>query len=290
VSFEEFEQTAWTDHGDQTEAVAQRLRDSLHRVIEADQVAPYAGLIAHVFGEHLGEWDAGITLLHALRDRPAGHANTQTLAMLARQEATLRHAAGDAPPFDALGNDDRIAALASAASMLAARADWARAIGSFEQALAGASVGLARSSPANRALAVVGNNLAAALEEKSDRSAEHTRAMLVAARTGLSYWRIAGTWLEEERAQYRLARSCLQAGNAGGAVQAALDCIAVCEANEAPAFERFFGHAVLALAQGAAGNTAVFERSRQAARHWVEQVPQDERAWCDAELAELEAN
>ncbi len=289
MSFEDFVHAAWADHGDQTEAVAQRLRDSLHRVIDADQVAPYAGLIAHVFGEHLGEWDAGITLLHALRDRPAGHANPQTLAVLARQEATLRHAAGDSPPFDGMGIDDRIAALASAASMLAARTDWARAIVSFEQALAGAADGLAHTSAANRALAVAGNNLAAALEEKNDRSAEHTRAMLVAARTGLTYWRIAGTWLEEERAGYRLARSCLQAGEPAAAVQAALDCIAVCEANEAPAFERFFGHAVLALARRAAGDVAAFEKSRQAARHWLAQVPQDERAWCDADLAELDA-
>ena len=288
MSFEEFVQAAWADHADQTEAVAQRLRDSLHHVTEADQVAPYAGLIAHVFGEHLGEWDAGITLLHALRDRPAGHASAQTLAVLARQEATLRHAAGDSPPFDGLDNDDRIAALASAASMLAGRADWARAIASFEQALTGAADGLARSSPANRALAVAGNNLAAALEEKRDRNAEHIRAMLVAARAGLSYWRIAGGWLEEERAGYRLARSCLQASEPAAAVQAALNCLAVCEANDAPAFERFFGHAALALAQRAAGDVAAFEASRQAARHWLEQVPQDERAWCDADLAELE--
>ncbi len=289
MSFEDFVQSAWADHGDQTEAVAKRLRDSLHHVIEADQVTPYAGLIAHVFGEHLGEWDAGITLLHALRDRPAGHADAQTLAVLARQEATLRHAAGDAPPFDARSSDDRIAALASAASMLAARTDWARAIGSFEQALAGAADGLARTSPANRALAVAGNNLAAALEEKRDRSAEHSRAMLVAARAGLTYWRIAGTWLEEERAQYRLARSCLQAGEPAAAVQAALNCIAVCEANEAPAFERFFGHAVLALAQRAAGDVDAFETSRQTAHHWLAQVTLDERTWCDGDLAELDA-
>lgn len=288
MSFEEFVQAAWADHADQTEAVAQRLRDSLHHVSEADQVAPYAGLIAHVFGEHLGGWDAGITLLHALRDRPAGHASAQTLAVLARQEATLRHAAGDSPPFDGLDNDDRIAALASAASMLAGRADWARAIASFEQALTGAADGLAHSSPANRALAVAGNNLAAALEEKRDRNAEHIRAMLVAARAGLSYWRIAGGWLEEERAGYRLARSCLQASEPAAAVQAALNCLAVCDANDAPAFERFFGHAALALAQRAAGDVAAFETSRQAARHWLEQVPQDERAWCDADLAELE--
>ena len=288
MSFEEFVQAAWADHADQTEAVAQRLRDSLHQVTEADQVAPYAGLIAHVFGEHLGGWDAGITLLHALRDRPAGHASALTLAVLARQEATLRHAAGDSPPFDGLVNDDRIAALASAASMLAGRADWARAIASFEQALTGAADGLARSSPANRALAVAGNNLAAALEEKRDRNAEHIRAMLVAARAGLRYWRIAGGWLEEERAGYRLARSCLHASEPAAAVQAALNCLAVCDANDAPAFERFFGHAALALAQRAAGDVAAFETSRQAARHWLEQVPQDERAWCDADLAELE--
>ena len=70
----------------------------------------------------------------------------------------------------------------------------------------------------------------------------------------MRYWRLAGTWLEEERAEYRLTRSLLQAGNHEGAVEHAHRCIDVCAANEAPPFERFFGYVVLAIAQSRAGD------------------------------------
>ena len=78
-----------------------------------------------------------------------------------------------------------------------------------------AVAGLPPESPAIRALAVGGNNLAAALEAKTDRDPTETRGMIDAAEGGLKYWKQAGTWLEEERAEYRLARSLLQAGEYG---------------------------------------------------------------------------
>ena len=62
--------------------------------------------------------------------------------------------------------------------------------------------------------------------------------MIVAAEAALRYWKQAGTWLEEERAEYRLAKSLLIAGRAVDAVASARRCLAVCERHEAPAFER----------------------------------------------------
>jgi hypothetical protein len=66
-----------------------------------------------------------------------------------------------------------------------------------------------------------GNNLAVSLEGRSPRSAYETQGMLMAAEGALQYWKQAGTWLEEERAEYRLARSRLQAGETAAAVQSA---------------------------------------------------------------------
>jgi hypothetical protein len=287
VGFDDFVQAAWADHDDHTADVAARLTVEVARVESVAQLAPYAALVVHVLGVHLGQWERGIALLHSLRALPACHGDAGAGAMLARHEAALRYASGDTPPFDALAQDERIAALASAASMLSGRAEWARAIRALDDALQRAELGLPAGSPAVRGLAVAGNNVAAALEEKADRSADQTRAMLTAAHAGLRYWRLAGTWLEEERAEYRLARSCLQAGDPAAAVQAAQRCLAVCEENQAPAMERFLGHAVLALAQRAAGETAAFEATREQARHWHAQVPTDEQAWCAGDLAEL---
>jgi hypothetical protein len=79
-----------------------------------------------------------------------------------------------------------------------------------------------RDAAAQRALAAAGNNLAAGLEEKPDRDAAGTAGMVAAAQAGVECWRRAGTWLEHERAEYRLARSLLAAGQAADAAMAAL--------------------------------------------------------------------
>lgn len=287
--FDAFLEAAWAEHGEQAHSVAQRLTDSTARIARPEQLVRYAALVAHVMGEHLGEWERGRALLRLLHGLPACRDDAAAQAAVARHQAALLYAGGDTPNFDALANDDRVAALAGAAGMLAGRNEWARAIATLDQALHFAEAGLVKGSPALRALAVAGNNMAAALEEKPDRDAHQTRAMLRAAQVGLTYWQRAGTWLEEERAEYRLAKSCLQAGEAAAAVAAALRCLSVCEAHGAPAFERFFGHALLALAQRAAGNAKGFDIARAQALHWHALVDEDERAWCEGDRGALDA-
>lgn len=285
-AFDDFIETAWNEHADAPEAVAQRLAGALGRIEAAAQVAPFAALLAHVYGEHLGQWSRGCELLDALRPTAAG--DSGACAAVDRRVASLRYCAGESDALDGLGTPDRVNALAMATAALAGRADFGGAMAAFDAALA-----LAQPLAANelagiaRALAVGGNNLASALEEKAQRDADETRGMVTAARAGLAYWKLAGTWLEEERAEYRLARSLLKAGDAAGASQAASRCVAVCEANDAPAFERFFGHAVLAIAQRAAGDTIAFEAARAKALSDLEQVPIDERRWCEGERGEL---
>jgi hypothetical protein len=113
--------------------------------------------------------------------------------------------------------------------------------------------------------------------------------MLMAAEGGLRYWKQAGTWLEEERAEYRLARSRLQAGETAAAVQSAERCVRVCKRNGAPPFELFFAHAVLAFAQRAAGDGEAFEAQRREALAQLAQVPEGERKWCESDRQELES-
>ena len=287
MSFDAFVQAAWAEHGDAAQAVADRLAASTTLVTTPNQVAPYAALIAHVCGEHLGAWDQGLELLALLRAAPASAGDADAQAALDRQAAALHYGKGDTHAFEALPSSEQLAAPAVAAAMLCGRKQWTRAIVAFDAAMHRAGEGVPAASKANRALAVMGNNLAAALEEKTDRDVDQTRAMLAAAHVGLKYWRVAGTWLEEERAFYQLARCCARAGDAAAALHSAQQCIAVCEANAAPAFERFFGHAVLALAHRAGGDAAGFNAARAHARRWFEQVAPDERSACEADLAAL---
>ncbi len=248
MSLDAFIATAWDDHGDHPEAVADRLAGALDLLESPAGVAPFARIVTHVYGEHLARWSAGIALLESLRSRPQLAGDPAAAGAITRNVAALRYAGNLDPSLARLSNEDRIAVLATAASALAAQLGWKRAIAAYEEALRLAEPGLPSGSPALRALAIAGNNMAASLEEKPDRDPVETRGMVVAAEGGLRYWRLAGTWLEEERAEYRLARSLLQAGDHAAAVEHARRCVDICAANDAPPFERFFGYAVLAIA------------------------------------------
>lgn len=287
MDFDAFIQAGWKDHGDHPDEVANRLETSLHLVGSPEQVPVFSHLLTHVFGEHLGEWQRGITLLEHLRVLPVVTGDSPVAAAVARSVAALRYGSGDTSALDSLSNENKISALAVAASALSGRKDFVRAIDAYAEALRLAASGLPDGSPAHRSLAIGGNSLASSLEEKPDRSAFETDGMLTAAKGGLTYWKIAGTWLEEERAEYRLTRSLLQAGQPAEAIEAAERCVAVCATNSAPAFECFFGHAVLALAHRAAGNSAAFEAARAEASRCYEAVPADERVWCETERKEL---
>ena len=287
MSFDAFIESAWNDHGDRPQEVAERLAASLVLVQTPAQIAPFAHLLTHVFGEHLGQWRRGIDLLDSMRNLPAFDGSATVTGAVTRARATLSYASGERLALASLGREDRVCVLAAAAAVFAGREEFARAIAGYTEALQLADPGLSPESPANRALAVGGNNLAAALETKKDRSVPETEGMVVAAKGGLKYWKRAGTWLEEERAEYRLARSLLQAGESEAAIQSATRCINLCKANNAPALEEFFGCAVLALAQRGAGDDKAFEASRQRALAVFEAVPPDERRWCETEIDEL---
>ena len=288
MTFEQFIASAWDEHAEQPLQVAERLAAAIERVDDAARVEPFARLVVHVFGEHLGQWQRGIGLLEALRTASVSDAAPAANAALTRGIAVLRHAGGiGEAALEALDVEDRIRVLGTVSSALLAHDDVQRAIAAYADALALAAPGLPARSPALTALAVGGNNLAAALEEKRDRSPDETAAMVHAAQCGLQYWKQAGTWLEEERAEYRLARSWLQAGRHDEAQAAARRCIEVCVSHSAPPLELFFAHAVLALGLRAGGAGAAADAARAQALRQHALVAQEEQAWCTAELQQL---
>lgn len=287
MSFDAFVESAWDDHADRPEEVASRLANSLALLESPTDVAAYARLVVHVYGEHLGQWRAGIALLESIGDLALWPADPTVAGAVRRGRATLHYAGGDNAALQGLSTEDRITVLATASSAFAGRNEFKHAISAYDEAIALAESGLPSGSPAVRALAVGGNNLAAALEARANRDTAETAGMVAAAVGGLRYWKVAGTWLEEERAEHRLARSLLQAGDFEGAARSALRCIAICSKNHAPPLEQFFGHAVLALAKRAAGDDLAFEAVRKQALLFFEHVGANERPWCETELREL---
>jgi tetratricopeptide (TPR) repeat protein len=291
MSFDEFNQQAWNDHADHPQAVADRLAHALVLVETPEQMVKLANLATHVYAEHLGQWQNGIRFLDSMRSLNTFSNEPNVISAINRSCAAITFA--QSPPGEAahsitrLDPENQLMALALAASILVGQKRCPHAISAYQQALELAASTPNLSPAAHRSLAVGGNNLAAELEEKKDRSGAETRGMVMAAKAALTYWALAGTWLEVERAHYRLARSLLQAGQAAAAVENAQHCVGICVQNQAPAFELFFGHAVLAISHRAAGDLAFFAAARVQAMALFEQIDAGERAWCEAEIAEL---
>lgn len=279
-----FIRKGWDDHVDQPEAVAQRVAARVATEGPGPLLARLVGLLVHVYGEHLGRWSEGMTVLHELQSRTPGE------PAVARGIAALGYAAGEPTAGAGLDAVDRIAALGTASSARLGHADVPGALRLLREAAARAgTLTLPDDSPAVRAIAAAGNNLAAELQAQAVRTADDDAAMVESAELALSHWRRAGGWLEHERAEYMLGRSLLRAGRPAEGLEHARRCLALCDAHQAPAFERFFGHALLALCAHASGDGARFDEECERALRQRADVGIDDLAWCDKDLAELRA-
>jgi hypothetical protein len=286
--FDALLQQAWDRHADEPAAVAELLAGAAHAAVgRAADVAALATIVHHVHGEHLARWDAGIELLQALGRHPA--VDDDGRAALRRAGVSLALCAGQSGAADAraaLGLSDRVRVAAMAAANLAQH-DGARALHWLQQARAEAAP-LDRTDPAQRALAVAGNNIACALEEKPDRNATERELMILAATTGREFWERAGGWLETERAEYRLAMTWLQAGDAAQARRHAEACRALVRANAGAALELFFASEALARAGHAAGDAEALAAAVHEASEAFAALDNDDRGFCQSTLDALQ--
>jgi hypothetical protein len=282
--FDALLQQAWHRHADDPAEVAELLAgDALAAVGCAAHVGALAAIVHHVYGEHLTRWDAGIALMQALSRHPA--ADDDSRSALRRCLASLALCAGQADEREALGGSDRVRVTAMAAANLALH-DAGHAMRWLQEARAEAAT-LTSPDPAHRALAVAGNNIACALEEKSGRSAAERELMILAATTGRVFWERDGTWLETERAEYRLAMTWLQAGDAAQARQHALACRTLVRANAGAALESFFASEALARAEHALGDAPAVVAAVREAGDCFGLLDESDRSWCEPTLIDL---
>jgi len=286
MSFDAFLEQAWSDHGDRPEDVAHRLEQGYALIESPSQIAPFARILAHVDGEHLAHWTDGVARLERLRTHAHWRDTGDGALVVRRLVAALRLGSGEAD-VPGLAAADLAHAHAVAASAVAAQHRMSAAIGHYRAARSAAASGLPGSDPAIRALAVASNNLAAILEETNPPSADETATMLDAARASREYWACAGGWLEVERAEYMLAKCHLAAGDAAGALVHAQECIAICERNEADAFERFFGQGVIAQAYRALDDAQGFAAAKAAALAQFDTLSADQKKGCETMLGLL---
>jgi tetratricopeptide (TPR) repeat protein len=284
MTLDRFLKQAWNDHATQSEQVASRLSEAISLVEKNDQIPSLAHLITHVLGEHLGFWDQGIHLLQQLRETPVFDSSSESHTALALSIASLELAGGKRQSVDDLAISHQVRVLAVAALALSAQKKPEKAEALFRAALAQGQLGIDRIDPAHRVLAVTGNNLACALEEKVSRTKSETDLMILAAQTGRKYWEIAGSWLEVERAEYRLSQTYLKANDFAKALEHAQTCLQVAHENNAPSLEIFFGYEALAIVEKARGNLIGFSKAVEQLRAYFVKLNPDDKSWCEASL------
>ena len=288
MEFDAFIDQGWTDHASQPAAVALRLQDqALALVTQPEQLLPLAHLAQHVHGGHLGQWQAGIAFQQRLAALPLCAAGSPAAQALQRHIASLALAGGLGDSRAALGPSDRIRVTALASANLADH-DSTRAASLLHEALVEAdTAALPDADPALRTLAITGNTLACTMEEKPQRSDPERALMILAAQTARRYWQRAGTWLEVERAEYRLAITWLHAGDPVQARRHAQDCLETVRAQSAPALEQFFAWEALGRVERAAGNGTGHRQALQQMEAAFLALDEADRGWCETSLVAL---
>ena len=291
MDFSTFFDKAWDDHATAAREVAQRLSEGMPLVTSEPQIVQLANLAHHVHGSHLADWCVGMAFIEGLAALPPFDAEGASGGALRRCRASLALSAGDSAraALGALSLSDQIQVGAMAAANLAEH-DAARGMRLLQDALDQARrAGLAAVDPMNRALAIAGNNIASVLEEKTTRSADDRELMILAAQTARHYWAIAGTWLETERAEYRLAMTWLQADGLAQARTHAQNCLEIVAANQGAALEQLFGWEALGLVERAAGNATGHAQALAQAREAFAGLADEDKVWCEKSLDKLAA-
>jgi len=291
MDFSAFHTKAWHDHTTVARQVAQRLSEGVPLVTTESQLTQLANLAQHVHGSHLGEWRTGMAFIEGLAALALFQPEGASGQSLRRCLASLAVSAGDesAASLARMSPSDRIRVGAMAAADLAEH-DTPRSLRLLQAALdEAASAGLDAADPMHRALAVAGNGLACVLEEKAGRSPEECALMVLAAQTARHHWAVAGTWLETERAEYRLALTWLQAGDLAQARTHAQNCLEIVAANEGAALERLFGWEALGRVERAAGNATGQAQALAHARTAFAALDASDQSWCRASIDKLAA-
>lgn len=280
MTFEEYLNDAWASHPKQSAELLKNFKSNFALISSGDEITSMGHLITHVSGEHLGEWGKGIQLLQELRTHP----QLKDVAALNRFIASLSLSDDKNFSIENFSDSDKVRILAMTASALASQNDLDRAARYLAEAEEICHLKLDKKDPANRNLAVASNNLACTFEEKPTLTHDETYLMIHAAFCARKFWEVAGTWLEVERAEYRLAKTFLKADILDKAFFHAEKCLEIISAHGNDPLEVFFGMEVLAQVENARNNNLGREEAVKCMRETFEKLKPEDKVWCNETL------
>lgn len=288
MDFDSFHTQAWDDHAADAGGVARRLSEQGVALLTSEsQLVQLMNLAHHLHGAHLAIWAKGAEVFAQLKASRFFQTGGESGDVARRCLASLALSAADGFSLTALSVSDQIRVQAMAAANLA-ETDTQRGMRLLQLALVQAEhSGLLNTDAMNRALAVSGHNLAAALQEKAVLTGDEIKLMLMASQASRVYWERAGTWLQVERAEYQLATTFLKSGDSVQAEFHARECARIVTEHKAPALERFFACEALARVMWAAKNDAACKVACEQAQKAFDDLEAGDKVWCEDALDKL---
>ncbi|MDJ0974898.1 MAG: hypothetical protein QNJ98_10600 [Planctomycetota bacterium] len=206
MSLNELIQQGWGAHADKTAEVADKLEAGIDLVEDAQGAAGFMNLVNHTIGDHLGDRARALRINEAAAARVGETDATPHWLQL----AVSRHLADDAngaKEVEAKLGDD--ASVAIRVGMLVAQGrmhagDWDAAATLYGQNLAAAEA-LPEGNGAERAVAVVSNNMASEVLAMDTFNEAQGALMAKAADAARTFWLRVGNWVNDERSDYLLS-------------------------------------------------------------------------------------
>jgi tetratricopeptide (TPR) repeat protein len=282
TTFKEYLENAWSTHATEPKKIADEFKLNFNLMNSEDDVMSMAGLIVHVCGEHLGNWEQGIELLKKLKN----NAPIKDKEQMKRFVAILNLGNNPNISIEEFSPSDQIRICSGTSSALASLGGVKNAEKLFSKAVELAA-NITKEDPANKALAIAGNGIATSLEEKESRKPNEVDLMILAAHTARKHWEIAGTWMEVERAEYRLSQTYLKAEQAVKSLEHAEKCLAIINENGDVPLELFFAYEALVLANKATNNEIGQKSSIYGMEMAFDKLSEADKSWCKEILEKL---
>ena len=286
MSFEVFLETAWSEHGHDPKLAAAKLSAAFDQLQTAQQAVALLQFAEHVLVGHLGQFAEANAFYKKFRTLEYPDILIVHQAVTCA-ETVLRLTQEDSAPVEVLSKSDQVRVYSISASLLAERKNIERAKSHFEKAASLAEM-LPNSDPSVRVLAVQANNTAAKLEEWPSRGVVDVDFMIQTATVARKFWERAGTWQQISRAEYRLAKCWLAAGNPGLAMIHARRGMTLVERNGSSPMELFYLQEVFAKAHLLDEDFDSARRAVKLMKTHLEEIPAAQKPLCDPLFQELQ--
>ncbi|MDC1143040.1 hypothetical protein OAU50_08110 [Planctomycetota bacterium] len=297
MEFGEFISNCWARHRDETEAVAAELKAKIGDVANAQDALQYCNTVNHVYGVHLSNWgEAADLCVKALAERGNDHALAGPYGNLAvAQFMAGRHALSLVSAARAVQLTDMepismtIRTNILIASALVDEKRFDEAVVLYSSVLEMARSRGEEKLSSDRAVAITSNNLASELMSFEGREPRDDKLMLDAADAAHEFWKKAGNWVNEERAEYLLAQVHNAVGKFEEALQHAGRAIDLIQRNGEEVVDEAFINLAIAASFKGQGDRAGFDRVMHRANELsgdFENKP-DIMKWFESEFAKV---